>query len=290
MSGTGVTAVPVLRPAHPRRVFLQREDLRMRSYSTVMTDHPGWIQDGSTLIRVLPAGGHALARTDGRTVTWCCPQAAVSAPRPGVFPPPESAARDVPELAGPLSSLGTVARFANPSLWDALGTAVIRQVVRAAQARAQYRALCEPTARPSVRTRGRLAVPVPRDGAQPSGTPSSPPQGWRSSGTLCELPLPPTSTGASGRTCLPRCTGPPLQAVRRIGPWTAGAAVADCTNDFTVYPYGDLAVRTWAARAAPPAAWPGDEQGSAGAGGRPPGRTWPHLTLLTLAWGGQHAG
>lgn len=141
MTGTGTT-VPVLRPVHPRHVFLLREHLRMRSYSTVMTDHPAWTSDGSALVRALPADGHALARTDGGTVTWCCPQAAVSAPRPGVFSLPEWAARDVPELAGALGSLGAVARFANPSLWDAIGTAIIRQVVRAGQAQAQYRALC----------------------------------------------------------------------------------------------------------------------------------------------------
>jgi len=32
-------------------------------------------------------------------------------------------------------------------------------------------------------------------------------------------------------------------------------------NDFAAYPCGDLAVRTWAARAAPSATWPADESG-----------------------------
>jgi DNA-3-methyladenine glycosylase II len=115
----------------------------MSSFSSVMTDHPAWTQDGGqALVRALPAGGHALVRTDGRTLTWCCTQAAASAPEPGVFTLPGPAARDVPELGPALGSLGAVARFANPSLWDAIGTAIIRQVVRAAQARAQYQALC----------------------------------------------------------------------------------------------------------------------------------------------------
>lgn len=35
-----------------------------------------------------------------------------------------------------------------------------------------------------------------------------------------------------------------LQKVRRVGPWTAGAAVADYTNRWDLYPYSDLAVRT----------------------------------------------
>ncbi|MGH3267323.1 MAG: hypothetical protein ACRDNS_35675, partial [Trebonia sp.] len=80
-----------------------------------------------------------------------------------------------------------------------------------------------------------------------------------------------------------------LLRVRRVGPWTAGAATADWTNDFGAYPCGDLAVRTWAARAAPSAAWPADEPGF--------DRHWrqvagPHLadlTLLALAWGGRYA-
>ena len=79
-----------------------------------------------------------------------------------------------------------------------------------------------------------------------------------------------------------------LQRIPRIGPWTAGAAVADYSNDFTYYPYADLAVRTWARRAAPSYPWPDSEQAF--------GRLWQRLagdqlatwTLLTLAWGSQH--
>ncbi|MGI8817495.1 MAG: hypothetical protein ACR2G2_20030 [Pseudonocardia sp.] len=37
-----------------------------------------------------------------------------------------------------------------------------------------------------------------------------------------------------------------VQAVPRVGPWTAGASVADLTNDYAWYPFGDLAVRAWA--------------------------------------------
>lgn len=80
-----------------------------------------------------------------------------------------------------------------------------------------------------------------------------------------------------------------LQHVPRIGPWTARAAVADWANRFDLYPYADLAVRTWATRTAPSYDWPADEPAF--------GRAWrvlagDHLneiTLLTLAWGGHHA-
>lgn len=36
-----------------------------------------------------------------------------------------------------------------------------------------------------------------------------------------------------------------VQSVPRIGPWTAGASVADLSNDYSLYPFGDLAVRSW---------------------------------------------
>jgi DNA-3-methyladenine glycosylase II len=64
--------------------------------------------------------------------------------------------------------------------------------------------------------------------------------------------------------------------------------VTDWSNDWALYPYGDLAVRTWARRAAPSYPWPTDEATF--------GNTWrmftrTHLslaTVLTLAWGNHH--
>jgi DNA-3-methyladenine glycosylase II len=57
---------------------------------------------------------------------------------------------------------------------------------------------------------------------------------------------------------------------------------------WALYPYGDLAVRTWAMRAAPSYEWPTDEAAF--------GRVWRTLagdylsvlTLFTLAWGSRH--
>ncbi|GAA2880960.1 hypothetical protein GCM10010517_43780 [Streptosporangium fragile] len=80
-----------------------------------------------------------------------------------------------------------------------------------------------------------------------------------------------------------------VQAVPRIGPWTAGAAVADYTGDFALYPYADLAVRTWAALADPATAWPADEPAFADAWRNLAGPSLSTLTILTLAWGDQHA-
>jgi DNA-3-methyladenine glycosylase II len=79
-----------------------------------------------------------------------------------------------------------------------------------------------------------------------------------------------------------------LQAVPRIGAWTAGAAVADWSGDFAWYPHSDLAVRTWARRAAPDHPWPDDEPSFGCLWRDLAGGHLHDLTLLTLAWGRLH--
>ena len=264
----------------------------MRSFGTVMTDHPAWTPDGApALTRALPVGGrgHALARTDGSSVDWCCPDAAAAGPEPGVFALPASAAENVPELAGALGSLGTVARFRNPSLWDAIGTAIIRQVVRAAQAQAQYRALCAAHGTP-VRC-GMMAgwlFPSPQ-ALLALGDAQFAAVGLAfKRGALRAAAAEYLEHGSAWAAMPAAALVPELLGVRRIGPWTAGAAVADFANDFVAYPCGDLAVRTWAARATPSAPWPGDEPGFDRRWRQIAGPYLADLTLLTLAWGGRH--
>lgn len=79
-----------------------------------------------------------------------------------------------------------------------------------------------------------------------------------------------------------------LQTVPRIGPWTAGAAVADYSHDWTLYPYGDLAVRKWATAAAPDVTWPTNDADFAAHWRRIAGGQLAPLTLFTLAWGAHH--
>jgi hypothetical protein len=57
--------------------------------------------------------------------------------------PAGSLAPRVPQLRAALGRLGAVGRVRNPSLWDALVTAIIRQVIRAGQARKLYRVFCD---------------------------------------------------------------------------------------------------------------------------------------------------
>jgi DNA-3-methyladenine glycosylase II len=94
--------------------------------------------------------------------------------------------------------------------------------------------------------------------------------------------------GAKWRELAPDTLIAELQIVPRIGPWTAHAAVADWSNDWSLYPYADLAVRTWAKRAAPSRDWPADEPAFGQAWRALAGEHLCSLTLLTLAWGSQH--
>jgi DNA-3-methyladenine glycosylase II len=260
----------------------------MRHYGIVMTDHPAWVSAaGPWLVRVMPCpdGSHAIMRTDGTRAEWCCSRAAAC--KPGIFAFPEGCA---PELAGPLGRLGPVARFANPSLWDAIATAVIRQVVRADQARAQYRALCQAYGA-EVRCgslAGRLfpspEVVLALDDFQ-----------FKALGLAFKREALRAAAesflkdGGAWALLAVQELAAALPSVRRIGPWTAGAAAADWSNDFSLYPYGDLAVRTWAARAAPDAGWPGSETGFRDRWEQVTGPRLADVTLLTLAWGGHHA-
>ncbi|MBL7499784.1 hypothetical protein I6A84_20730 [Frankia sp. CNm7] len=178
----------------------------------------------------------------------------------------------------------------NPSLWEALGTAILRQVIRAGQSKKLYRALCA--------THGQQ-VTLP-DGNSYALFPTAEAILELDDEQFSELGLafkrPALRSAATAYVThgesWTRLSRPALvdelQSVRRVGPWTAGAAVADYTNHWDLYPYADLAVRTWAGRAAPSHVWFHNERAF--------GTQWRHLagehlsvlTLLTLAWGSQH--
>lgn len=272
---------------------------------TVMTDHPGWIRtaDGVSLRAV----------TDGRTVSvlttnTIAPVDKSAAPHGAV--PTRIVLVDPAEVhgSGPaveaLRLAGPVARVANPSLWDAVATAIVRQVIRAEHARTLYRRFAQmtgPTA-PTTGVDGLAAtdgVPVPMVFPAPEQLLALPDSMFADLGMAFKRPALQAAAEAFGEH------GPrwaelgdtphqrlelitELMNVRRIGPWTAGAAVADYTNDFSLYPYADLAVRTWAGRMAPEIDWPGTEPEF--------GARWRKLadsqlsewTLLTLAWGGKN--
>jgi DNA-3-methyladenine glycosylase II len=262
------------------------------TFDFVMTDHAAWLpaDAGRQRVFVTPGGGRWLAMAYEGMVALHPLAPAAAKPVLDVFTMPDGPLTEAPELATALRELGSTARFRNSDLWDALGMAIMRQVIRAAQSKKLYRDFC-----------------------QAHGTQVRLPDG----GIYCLFPTPEivlqltdhqfaslglafkrrplrlaaeaySVHGAQWQELSPTTLVDALQVIPRVGPWTARAAVADWSNDWALYPYDDLAVRTWAKRAAPSRDWPVDEPTF--------GRMWralageglSSLTLLTLAWGSQH--
>lgn len=262
----------------------------------MMLDHPGWLRgtDGrarrvlrsantvwSVICSPAPEGGHTVDMV-------CLAGSADRAPRVDTVYP-ENLTGD-PTVCAPLLADGPVARVRTTDVWEALGTAITRQVIKAATARDNYRRFCE--------THG-----------QQYDTAAGP--AWLFPAPEVVLDLPDEAFDAlrmkffrdglraaadaalTAAADWADMTGDRLvdavQSVRRIGPWTAGATVADVTNDYSLYPFADLAVRTWAGKLAPSVDWPKPEPEF--------GRVWQTMagaqlsewTLLTLAWGVRHA-
>jgi DNA-3-methyladenine glycosylase II len=183
-----------------------------------------------------------------------------------------------------------VVRVRNADLWDGIGYAIIRQVVRAGQARLMYERFCSVHGErvttpygdrylfPSTAT----VLALPDDAFSRLGM------------SFKAAPLRAAAAGlrwscSAWQRLAPADLIEALCSLPRIGPWTAGAAAADVSGDFAYYPYDDLAVRTWAGKAAPAVDWPPDATGFGALWRRRAGDQLSALTLLTLAWGGSHA-
>jgi hypothetical protein len=226
----------------------------------LMTDHPGWESSTSGVpLRLLRRGGeHWLARWDGPAVRLEPLQSAqehrptVIIARPEDLPP-----RTPPRLASELASPGASARVANPWLWDAITTALLRRVVRAGQARALYRRWCQTHGMSMARGDDKLALPP-----GPQAVLALPLSAFAETGARFHYQALRAAAAAYGEHSLAWSALPAeelavaLGQVAGIGPWTARAAAADYTGDFSVYPHGDLAVRSWARDADPEHPWP----------------------------------
>ena len=261
----------------------------------IMLDHPAWLVSTKGVASRAVRSGSAVwtvtcAPRCGQTRELHLDQHTGDGPVPvlDVIDPRRLGATDC--VAEALRSAGPVARLRNPDLWDAIGTSIVRQVIRAGQARKLYRAFC--------REHGE-AVPTPFDTAHLFPSPDtmlalSDEEFTRLGMGFKRQPLRAAAEayldfGAKWTEMDPRQLLAEIQTVPRIGPWTAGATVADVTNDYALYPFADLAVRTWAKRLAPGRNWPETEPAFA--------RVWQGLakeqlsewTLLTLAWGVRYA-
>ena len=264
----------------------------MNTFDFVMTEHPAWLPAAACRQRVLvvPDGGRWLATVRGGTLALDGLAHGAAKPVLDVFTHSDGVLREVPELATALAKLGSVVRFRNADLWDAIGTAIIRQVIRATQSKKLYRAFCEAYGERVELPYGGMYALFPT----PEIVLSLSDEQFASTGmafkrsALRNAATAYLEQGVKWRELSPGDLTDELQSVSRIGPWTAHAAVADWSNVWSLYPYADLAVRAWATRAAPSHDWPSDEPTF--------GRVWralagehlSSLTLLTLAWGSQH--
>lgn len=260
-------------------------------FDFVMTEHAAWLPADGAVRRVVSAAetGRWLATVRGSALQLDALMAATTKPVPDVFTL-TSGLGEVAELATALRGLGAVARLRNTDLWDAIGTAIIRQVIRAGQSKKLYRAFCAAYGE---------RVELPNGGAYelfptPEIVLKLSDEQFSSIGMafkrrpLMEAARSFMERGAQWQQLAPHALIEALQSVPRIGPWTARAAVADWCNDWSLYPYNDLAVRTWATRAAPSFDWPKDEQQFGRVWRALAGEDLSSLTLLTLAWGSQH--
>jgi hypothetical protein len=112
---------------------------------SVMTDHPSWLStDNGAAYRAVRCGNAVWSLTvtpadGGGRHTGAHRVSGVSdAPMLDVIDP--AALTGSTAMVASLCAAGTVARWRNPDLWDALATAIVRQVIRAGQARKLYRA------------------------------------------------------------------------------------------------------------------------------------------------------
>ena len=253
--------------------------------AVLMRDHPGWIATPTGAHRVMHAGDTVwhLAWDNPSEHVTITPDQTAGAPAVDEFTAPTSS---VAALNAALRPLGPVLRARNASLWDAIGTAIIRQVIRADQARLMYGRFCRTHGDSVPADHGdlhlfpapKVVVDLPRNAFAELGMAFKHP-------ALTAAAAAYLTHGARWETLPPAELCVALQAVPRIGPWTAGAAVADFSGDFTVYPYADLAVRTWARRAAPDVAWPDHEPAFAAIWKGVAGTALSALTVVTLAWG-----
>lgn len=261
----------------------------------VMLDHPSWLVSADGVARRAVRSGSSIwtatsspSRDDGRTLRLDRQVGDGPPPIVDVIDPDRLTAAD--SVAGVLRAAGPVARLRNPDLWDAIATSIVRQVIRAGQARKLYRAFCQEHGQ---------SVPTPSDAVHlfpPPGVVLALPdrEFARLGMAFKRQPLRAAAeaylaVGSKWVELNPSELLTEIQAVPRIGPWTAGATVADVTNDYALYPFADLAVRTWAKRLAPERSWPETEPEFAHAWQESAKEQLSERTLLTLAWGVRYA-
>ncbi|MFJ5779273.1 hypothetical protein [Streptomyces sp. NPDC093094] len=261
--------------------------------SVLTTDHPAWqaYEDGSWARAVRTSSGIWAVSRDGDGLHVVCVEGTEDVKPEFVASDPVRLPSAAPAgLRAGLAGLGVTQRLANPWLWDAITTAILRQVVRAEQARKLYRAWCSNYGRTVEGPRGALAVaPAPATVLALAEEEFAAVGAKFHRSALVAAATAYEQRHQKWEGLHAASLVLELTQIPRIGPWTAAAAAADFTGDFSVYPHDDLAVRTWATKIAPAYPWPGKKDKTFGplwTGWAGPDPTALHtLTLATLTWG-----
>jgi len=267
----------------------------MSDIDLVMTEHPAWIPAGAGQgkLRVFAAvdEGRWLVRANGSSFTLHELAPAAFKPFFDVFRLPPDALEEMPQLANALTGLGAVARFRAGNLWDALGTAAIRQMHRATHGATLYRRFCQAYGERVELPTGEAYWLFPT----PETVLNLAPEQFEAvslaskRGVLRDAAMAYRRHSREWERLSPPRLVEQLRRIPRVGQWTAHAAVSDRTNEWALYPGGDQSLRMWTGRAAPDYAWPADERAFANFWRMLTRQDLATCTVLTLAWGNRHA-
>ncbi|PNE43516.1 hypothetical protein [Streptomyces noursei] len=253
-------------------------------------DHPAWEVDETGRATRLVRSGAGLwcASAEQDSVALSCLQGEEDSKPTIILTDPANLPDTVPAaLRHPLQELRTTHRLANPWLWDALSLAILRKVIRAAQARALYRRWCTAYGITLNTPSGpRSIAPTPERVLDLSDNAFTKVGAKFHRPTLQAAAAAYREHGATWATLPPADLITALTSIKGVGPWVARACTADFSGDFSHYPHGDLAVRTWANDIAPSHPWPAADTPFEQYWRRLAGSKGPHtLTLTTLTWG-----
>ncbi|MYW67165.1 hypothetical protein GTY65_24300 [Streptomyces sp. SID8379] len=261
--------------------------------STILTtDHPAWHETENGRARAVRAGSGVWVVTLDRDGlhTKCVHGAEDEKPEFVATDPAALPAKAPSALRDGLTALGVTRRLANPWLWDAITTAILRQVVRADQARKLYRKWCEQYGTTVEGPHGTLTVAPTHEQVLELSDDQFEDIGAKFHRSALQAAA--SLYAGHYRQWQHMDAADLVEAlvsIPRIGPWTAAAAACDYTGDFAIYPHDDLAVRTWAAQIATAYPWPDKKDKGFGplwTGWAGADRTALHtLTLSTLTWG-----
>jgi DNA-3-methyladenine glycosylase II len=220
----------------------------------MVVDHPGWLTPTPGRFERAFRWGHR---------TWvinCCAVGARLEPTAEVVNPSEAAGTvaasrlvevfDPAALPEPFRSVaqirecGRVQRLRNPDLWDALLLPILQHRCRRSDAVGMYRRLCSALGEKIRTTRSAVFLPprpetvVGLDDAAFDKADLLP--GADRLRTIAAAYL---EHGAIWLQLGPADLFVALQQARYVGAWTAAAAVADLTNDFSFYPPPEFATQ-----------------------------------------------